>query len=139
MPAGNKLRISHSTWDVIHASLYTIHDTGPAGITRYAALVDAIFDTFPCCVCRRHISERREAWMRGLTEAVGRQQSMPLVIDEIALWAFRLHNEVTMHVRGAGNRFTEMEARGDRIEILRALDKMFNIVYDCTHLYERAG
>lgn len=73
--------------------------------------------------------------MRGLAEAVGRQQRMPLVIDEIALWAFRLHNEVTMHVRGVGNGFTEMEARGDRIEILQALDQMYNIVYDCDHLY----
>jgi hypothetical protein len=150
-----KQRISRGTWQVLHSFAYTIRDVGPSGILRYIALVEATFDMFPCCMCRAHIEEHRVEWMRDLIDRVdrciparatvlapagstsrealeaARLAQLLLIIDEIVLWAFRVHNSVTRLVkRGATNEYIEMESRGNEDDILHALDRRFNIVYD---------
>ena len=59
-------------------------------------------------------------------------------MNDVAIWAFRVHNDVTRTVHGsaARNEFIDMQAQLDagegRDEIIRRLDELYNIVYDVT-------
>ena len=66
---------------------------------RYATLADAVVAAYPCCSCRRHAVGLRPlllelkqyaASLRGRAAAVSADE----VADELAIFAFKLHNWV---------------------------------------------
>lgn len=95
---------------------------------------------YPCEVCRDHISKSMDDWMEALDRACegAEERDRERVVNDVAIWAFRVHNDVTRTVHGAAarNEFIDMEARLDagegRDEIIRRLDGMYNIVYNVT-------
>lgn len=103
MPHDVKQRLGASTWDVIHSFPYTLYDS-PAHSLHYALLVEMVFDLFPCASCREHIGQRRGAWVRELSailDTISTVFPIEEVISEVALWAFRVHNEVRSPATGA--------------------------------------
>lgn len=141
-----KKKIGNSTWTVIHSFLYKIQCASfgdqevRLSIARYKTIVRYVMLSYPCEVCRVHIRESIDEWLEALDRACegaeGRVRER--VVNEVALWAFRVHNDVTRTVRGeaARNEFIDMEAHLDagegREEVIRMLDGMYNIVYDVT-------
>lgn len=141
-----KKRIGNSTWTVIHSFLYKIQCSGVEGqdirmsLARYKTIVMYLMMQYPCEACRVHIRASMDGWMEALDSACkgAEKRDRERVVNDVAIWAFRVHNDVTRTVHGsaARNEFIDMQAQLDagegRDEIIRRLDELYNIVYDVT-------
>jgi hypothetical protein len=139
-------RIGRSAWTVIHSFPYTIaHNDGDVyeRILKYILLVELMFDLYPCHKCRNHIQKLRSIEFTGLCSSIARRNDSILKcecdarasIEAIALWAFRLHNTVTRHVKkddddvDKNTMFLHLEESATDAEIVQVLDGLYNIVY----------
>jgi hypothetical protein len=99
----SRRRIGNSTWTIIHSYPYGIRDAD--GAHEYLMLFSQLLELYPCDVCRRHIAARLSRWRASLREILEDSSSFggdasgggppEHTINAIALWAFRVHNEVT--------------------------------------------
>ena len=144
-----KRRIGRATWTVIHSYPYSIHRDGDASpenvyvrVLKYIMLVELLFDLYPCEKCRQHLEAFRSTILDALCIplaplATSTRCEVKPTIDTIVIWAFHLHNMVTLRVRDTGEQpdtseneyFVAMETTHAPEEVLGILDVMYNIVY----------
>lgn len=140
-PERNKERIGRGVWECFHSFPYTLQALPPedleSGIDAYRALAESVFRLYPCMICRRHLQANRLEHLRRLDQAVraGRATGPSGIVRELCLWAFELHNGVTLRKRASrargviSNRFIALEEAGDDDATLAALSERYNIVY----------